>query len=60
VYEFVQPSQPPPANVYWVWILAIVVVAVVGTAVVYVRHPAAIARAVRWGRSSYGRTLDGN
>jgi len=25
VYEFVQPSRPPPANVYWVWILAIVV-----------------------------------
>jgi hypothetical protein len=28
-----------------VWILAIVVVAVIGTAVVYVRRPAAIARA---------------
>ena len=24
VWEFVQPSQPPPANVFWAWILAIV------------------------------------
>jgi amino acid transporter len=45
VYEFVQPSQPPPANIYWAWILAIVVVAAVGTALVYVRNPDAIARA---------------
>ena len=45
VYEFVQPSQPPPANIYWAWILAIVVVAAVGTALVYARSPDAIARA---------------
>lgn len=42
VYEFVQPSQPPPANVYWVWILAIVLIAAAGTAIVYFRRPDAI------------------
>jgi amino acid transporter len=42
VYEFVQPNQPAPANVYWIWILAIVVIAAAGTAVVYFRHPNAI------------------
>jgi hypothetical protein len=45
VYEFAQPSQPPPANVYWVWILAIVVGAAAGTAAVYLRRPGPIARA---------------
>jgi amino acid transporter len=39
VYQFVQPSQPPPANVFWVWILAIVVVSVAATVVVYLRRP---------------------
>jgi hypothetical protein len=44
VYEFIQPSQPPPppANGYWKWILAIVVIAAVGTAAVYARRPDAI------------------
>lgn len=42
VYEFIQPNQPPPANGYWKWILAIVVIAAVGTAVVYARRPDAI------------------
>jgi amino acid transporter len=49
VYEFVQPSQPPPANVFWAWILAIVVVAVLATAIVYVRRPAALQRAATAG-----------
>jgi len=42
IYEFVQPSQPAPANVYWVWILAIVLIAAVGTAIVYLRRPDAL------------------
>ena len=45
VWEFVQPSQPPPANVFWAWILAIVAISVIATAVVYVRRPDAISRA---------------
>ena len=45
VYEFVQPSQPPPANWYWAWILAIVLIAVVATAGVYLRKPEALERA---------------
>ena len=49
VYEFVQPSQPPPANLFWAWILAIVVVSVAATAVVSVRRPAALAQAGRIG-----------
>lgn len=41
VYEFVLPSQPPPANTFWAYILALVVAAVVATAVaVRVRGPA--------------------
>jgi amino acid transporter len=42
VYEFIQPDQPAPANGYWKWILAIVVIAAAGTAVVYARRPDAI------------------
>jgi amino acid transporter len=49
VYEFVQPSQPPPANLFWAWILAIVAVSVAATAVVWVRRPAALAQAGRIG-----------
>jgi amino acid transporter len=45
VYEFVQPSQPPPANWYWAWILAIVVIAVAATAGVSLRKPGALERA---------------
>jgi len=45
VYEFVQPSQPPPANVFWAWILGIVVVSAIATAIVYVRRPDALSRA---------------
>jgi hypothetical protein len=45
VYEFVQPNQPAPANSYWKWILAIVVIAAAGTAIVYARRPEAIRRA---------------
>ena len=45
VYEFVQPSQPPPANWYWAWILAIKVIAVVATAGAYLRKPEALERA---------------
>lgn len=40
IYQFVQPSQPPPANVYWAWILGIVMLSAVATAVVYLRRPA--------------------
>ena len=49
IYEFVQPSQPPPANVFWAWILAIVVVAAIATAIVYVRRPDALNRAATAG-----------
>ena len=49
VYEFVQPSQPPPANVFWAWILAIVVVSAIATAIVYVRRPDALNRAATAG-----------
>jgi len=44
-YEFVQPSQPPPANWYWAWILAIVAIAVGATVGVYLRKPEALERA---------------
>jgi hypothetical protein len=49
VYEFVQPSQPPPANVFWAWILGIVLVAAVATAIVYMRRPGALQKAVTSG-----------
>jgi hypothetical protein len=49
VYEFVQPSQPTPANVFWAWILGIVLVAAVATAIVYMRRPGALQRAVASG-----------
>jgi len=48
-YQFVQPSQPPPTNVFWAWMLAIVLVAVAATAIVYVRRPAALQRAATAG-----------
>ena len=48
-YQFVQPSQPPPANVFWAWMLAIVLVAVAATAIVYVRRPVALQRAATAG-----------
>jgi amino acid transporter len=44
IYEFVQPSQPPPANVFWAWILGIVVISAIATAIVYVRRPDALSR----------------
>jgi len=49
VWEFVQPSQPPPANVYWAWILAIVVIAAVATVAVYIRRRSALDRAATEG-----------
>jgi amino acid transporter len=57
IYEFVQPSQPPPANVFWAWILGIVVVSAIAiaiaiaiaTATVYVRRPDALNRAATAG-----------
>jgi amino acid transporter len=49
VYEFVQPSQPPPANVFWVWILAIVVVSAAATVVVSLHRPNAARLAVSIG-----------
>jgi amino acid transporter len=49
VYEFVQPSQPAPANVFWAWILGIVLVAAVATVIVYVRRPGALQKAVASG-----------
>ncbi len=49
VYEFVQPSQPPPTNVFWAWILGIVLVAAVATAIVYLRRPGALQHAVTAG-----------
>jgi len=45
VYEFVQPNQPAPANVFWAWILAIAVLAAIATVVVYTRRPDALERA---------------
>jgi amino acid transporter len=49
VWEFVQPDQPPPANVYWAWILAIVVIALVATAIAYFRRRSALDRAATTG-----------
>jgi amino acid transporter len=49
VYEFVQPSQPPPANVFWLWILAIVAIGVVATAIASVVRPDALKRAATEG-----------
>jgi amino acid transporter len=49
VYEFVQPSQPPPANVFWAWILGIVAVSAIGTAIAYVQRPDALRRAATQG-----------
>jgi amino acid transporter len=49
VYEFVQPGQPAPANVFWAWILGIVLVAAVATAIVYLRRPGALQQAVTAG-----------
>ena len=40
IYEFVQPDQPAPANLYWAWILGIVVISALATAFVYLRRPA--------------------
>jgi amino acid transporter len=45
VWEFVQPNQLPPANVFWAWILGIVLVSAIATAIVYVRRPDALERA---------------
>jgi amino acid transporter len=44
IYEFVQPSQPPPANVFWAWILGIAVISAAATAVVYARRRDALDR----------------
>jgi amino acid transporter len=49
VWEFVQPNQPPPANKYWAWILAIVVIAALATAFTYVRRRSALERAATEG-----------
>jgi len=41
VYEFVLPSQPPPASTFWAYILALVVLAAIAaTAAVRLRGPA--------------------
>jgi amino acid transporter len=48
-YEFVQPSQPPPANVFWAWILGIAAVSAIATAIVHVRRPDALNRAATAG-----------
>jgi hypothetical protein len=45
----VQPSQPPPANVYWAWILGIVLIAAAATAIAYLRARAALDRAATAG-----------
>jgi hypothetical protein len=49
VYELVQPSQPPLANVLWARILGIVLVAAVATVIVYLRRPGAPQKAVTSG-----------
>lgn len=46
IYEFVQPNQPAPANVFWAWILGIVVLAMAATAYAYLRNAAGLRRAV--------------
>jgi len=60
VYEFVQPSQPPPANWYWAWILAIVLIAVIATAGVYLRKPEALERAGTVGPEFVQEDLQGS
>ena len=42
-------AQPPPGNVFWAWIPGIVLVAAVATAIVYLRRPGALQRAVASG-----------
>ena len=44
VYEFVLPSQPSPANTFWAYILALVVIAAIAAAVAVRLRGPAIAR----------------
>jgi amino acid transporter len=44
VYEFVLPSQPPPANIFWAYILALVVLAAIAAAAAVRLRGPAIAR----------------
>ncbi len=47
IYEFVLPSQPPPANHYWIFILAIVAVSALTAVMVILHRPAAAERVGR-------------
>ncbi|HZU13825.1 MAG TPA: APC family permease [Chloroflexota bacterium] len=42
IYEFVQPNQPAPGNIFWIYILLLLVIAVVGTLIAMTRNPRAI------------------
>lgn len=44
IYEYVRPDQPPPSNTFWIYLVALVIIALVGTAIMLVRHPEAIKR----------------
>jgi amino acid transporter len=44
IYQFAQPNQPAPANVYWIYILGLIVLAVGATALVVNRNPSAVGR----------------
>lgn len=45
VYEFVQPSQPPPANRFWIYILVVLVIGTGGALIARSRRPEGLAGA---------------
>ncbi|MGH9069103.1 MAG: hypothetical protein ACRD0J_16695 [Acidimicrobiales bacterium] len=44
IYEFVQPNQPAPADYFWIFILAIVVLSIAASAYTLWRRPEAAER----------------
>jgi amino acid transporter len=44
IYEFVQPNQPSPGNIFWIYILALLVFSVLATIIMMNRNPAAVER----------------
>lgn len=44
IYEFVQPNQPAPGNVFWIYVLGLLVLSAAATLVVMKRNPSAVDR----------------